>query len=54
MHDFEELLVHGLGVVQARQMMGRGMSTMLAHVSEENIEVPEVKVLDLVGYDRLQ
>jgi len=48
MHDFEELLIHGLSVLQTRQMLQRNMSTMLAHPSDMNAENPKANILDLV------
>ncbi|KAL3958661.1 hypothetical protein ACCO45_006823 [Purpureocillium lilacinum] len=49
MHDFEELLIHGLSVLQTRQMLQRNMSTMLAHPSDMNAENPKANILDLVS-----
>ncbi|KAJ6442852.1 26S proteasome regulatory subunit rpn11 [Purpureocillium lavendulum] len=48
MHDFEELLVHGLSVLQTRQMLRRSMSTMLAHASDMDADNPKANILDLV------
>lgn len=50
MHDFEELLVHGLSVIQTRQMLRRSMSTLLAHASAKAEGPPRAKILDLVRY----
>ncbi|KYK56758.1 hypothetical protein DCS_03764 [Drechmeria coniospora] len=49
MYDFEELLVHGLSVIQTRQMLKRSMSTMLAHASSVDEELPRANILDLVS-----
>ncbi|KAF4505454.1 hypothetical protein G6O67_007400 [Ophiocordyceps sinensis] len=49
MHDFEELLVHGLSVIQTRQMLRRSMSTLLAHASAKAEGPPRAKILDLVS-----
>ncbi|KAM4058596.1 hypothetical protein HRG_006448 [Hirsutella rhossiliensis] len=49
MHDFEELLVHGLSVIQTRQMLRRSMSTMLAHASNNDKGPPRANILDLVS-----
>ncbi|POR37421.1 Uncharacterized protein TPAR_02378 [Tolypocladium paradoxum] len=49
MRDFEELLVHGLGILQTRQMLRRGMSTMLAHPSGMDSDSPRANVLDIVS-----
>ncbi|KAK5993011.1 hypothetical protein PT974_06437 [Cladobotryum mycophilum] len=49
MYDFEELLVHGLSVIQTRQMLRRRMSTMLAHASDADTECPKANLLDIVS-----
>ncbi|PNY26286.1 Uncharacterized protein TCAP_03786 [Tolypocladium capitatum] len=49
MYDFEELLVHGLSVLQTRQMLSRSIGTMLAHSSGLDSETPKANVLDLVS-----
>lgn len=48
MYDFEELLVHGLSILQTRQMLRRSMSTMLAHASGMDSDSPKANVLNIV------
>lgn len=48
MHDFEELLVHGLSVIQTRQMLNRSMNTMLAHATDDDAACPKANLLDIV------
>lgn len=50
MCDFEELLMHGLRVVQAREMLRRNMSTMLTHVSFVDTKSPKANLLDIIRY----
>jgi hypothetical protein len=50
MYDLEELLLHSLSVVQAREMFRRGMSTLLAHVSHEETLYPKANLLDIIRY----
>lgn len=50
MYDFEELLMHSLSVIQAREMLRRSMSTMLAHVSYVETQSPKANLLDIIRY----
>lgn len=47
MYDFEDLLAR-LSVTQTRLMLSHGMSTMLAHVSDQDESCPRVRILDTV------
>jgi hypothetical protein len=50
MYDFEELLMHSLNVIQAREMLRRSISTMLAHVSYVETQSPKANLLDIIRY----
>ncbi|KAH7141445.1 hypothetical protein B0J13DRAFT_676394 [Dactylonectria estremocensis] len=49
MHDFEELLVHGLSVMQTRQMLLQNTGTMLAYASELEASSPKANILDIIS-----
>ncbi|KAL7768447.1 hypothetical protein ACKLNR_002748 [Fusarium oxysporum f. sp. zingiberi] len=49
MNDFEELLVHSLSVIQAREMLRRGTGTMLAHASYLEAHCPKANILDIIS-----
>ncbi|KAH7064339.1 hypothetical protein BKA63DRAFT_171375 [Paraphoma chrysanthemicola] len=49
MYDFEELLLHSLSVVQARDMLRRSMSTGLVHVSSVETQFPKAHLLDVIS-----
>ncbi|KAL4728687.1 hypothetical protein ACLX1H_003086 [Fusarium chlamydosporum] len=48
-HDFEELLVHSLSVIQTRQMLQRDTSTMLSYVSDLETSCPKANILDTIS-----
>lgn len=50
MYDFEELLIHSLSVIQARSMLRRNKSIMLAHVSCADSQSPKANLLDTIRY----
>ncbi|EXL65952.1 hypothetical protein FOPG_17853 [Fusarium oxysporum f. sp. conglutinans race 2 54008] len=49
MDDFEELFVHGLSVIQARDILRRDTGTMLAHASENEVNCPKANILDIIS-----
>ncbi|KAH7152709.1 hypothetical protein EDB81DRAFT_945677 [Dactylonectria macrodidyma] len=49
MHDFEELLVHSLSVMQTRQMLIQNTSSMLAYASELEAISPKANILDIIS-----
>ncbi|KAF9767979.1 hypothetical protein IL306_014786 [Fusarium sp. DS 682] len=49
MNDFEELLVHSLSVIQAREMLRRDTGTMLAHASYLEADCPKANILDIIS-----
>ena len=50
MYDFEELLMHSLSVVQAREMLLCNRSTSLAHFSCVGTESPKANLLNTTRY----
>jgi hypothetical protein len=48
MDDFEELFVHGLSVIRAREILRRDTGTMLAHASENEEDCPKANILDII------
>lgn len=50
MTEFEDILVHGLSVAQARRMLSHNMSTMLAHASDLDSTRPKANILNIMRW----